>query len=268
MHIRKHWVPAIAAAAVLAVAVPVAVGAVTQQNTYSVTGGLSGGKGATKAKPKPVQLKFDYTVGETHGLRPAPVTKYSIFFGGAQVPNNQAFTGCDIKVINDPAGNGADDCPKASIIGGGTIVNVVGPPSDTSNKDLYCFLTLKTVNGTKKNQLLIWLQGGPKASTDPKKNCVQDVHEAIDGKFVKSAAGTALQFSVPQNLLHPAGGALDNAVTNNESTIKKLTKTVKGKKIGYFESYKCTGGKTTISVDFTQESDGSKKTASKVVPCS
>jgi hypothetical protein len=262
----KKWIAAIAALAVVAVAVPVAVAAdMVQQNTYTVTGNVTGAKGATKKSPKAVKLNFDYTVGEEHGWRPSTITKYSIFFGGGQV-NTSAFTGCDIKKLNDPAGNGLSECPKKSIMGAGKIINEVGPPSDVTDKSLYCYLTLTTVNGLKKNQFLLWLEGGPKASSDPKKNCVQDTHEAIDAKFVKKTGGTALEFNVPANLLHPAGGALDNGVAQVESTINKVTTKVKGKSVGFFEATQCTK-KNVISVAFTQESDGATKTASHTYAC-
>jgi hypothetical protein len=265
---RKHWIAGVAALATVAVAVPVAVAADTQQNTYEVSGAIKGGKGASKKSPKPVGVNFDYKVGEEHGWRSSTIDKYSIKFGGLEVPDNTAFTGCDIKKINDPAGNGAADCPKKSVVGKGFVVNEVGPPSDVTNKDLYCYLTLTLVNGTKKNQLLLYLEGSPKASSDPKKNCVQDTHEAIDAKFVKKSGGVALEFNVSANLLHPAGGALDNGISNVSSTINKLTAKKKGKKIGFLQSNKCAAPyKTDISVDFRQESDGSTKTASKEVSC-
>jgi hypothetical protein len=261
---RKLW---IATAATLATSLAVAAVAVaaTQVNTYTVTGAIKGGKGATKKSPKATAVDFDFTVGEENGLRPSPVTKYAINFGGLTVPNNTAFAGCDVKKLNAPGSKGLSECPAKSIMGKGQLVNEVGVHEDTSDKHLYCYLTLTAVNGTKKNQFLLWLEGGPKASSDDKKNCVTPISQAIDAKFVKKSSGVSLQFGVPDNLLHP-GGALDNGLTNATTSIKKATTKVKGKKIGYFESIKCTGT-TTISVDFTQESDGSKKTASKVVPC-
>ena len=55
-------------------------------------------------------------------------------------------------------------------------------------------------------------------------------------------------------------------MTNVESTIKKVTTKVKGKKVGFFESTNCKSTQQ-ISVTFTQESDGSNKTAKTTVPC-
>jgi hypothetical protein len=263
---RRFQLAAVAALGTLAVAVPVAIAADAQINTYTVSGKATGGKGATKKKPKAVAQTFSFQVGEEHGWRPSTITDYSIVFANRQVPNNTAFAGCDIKKINDPSGNGLADCPKGAIVGSGSIVNEVGPPSDPANKDLYCYLDLTLVNGTKKNQVLLWLEGGPKASTNPKKNCVQDTHEAIDAKFVKKSGGVAVQFHVPANLLHPAGGALDNGITDVTSGFKKLSTKKKGKTVGYFEATACTKA-DKLSVDFTQESTNTKTTATATTVC-
>jgi hypothetical protein len=261
---RKVLLSGLAVVALTAVSVPVALAA-TQVNTYRVEGSIKGGKGATAKKPKAVAVAFNYFTGEESGLRPSPVSRYSILLGGLKA-NNTAFTGCDVKKLN-AAGNakGLAICPSKSLIGAGRIVNNVGNPDNLADKSLYCYLTLTTVNGTKKNQFLLYLKGVQKNGVLPEdKTCVSAISQAIDAKLVKSSKGTAIEFAVPANLLHPSG--LDNAVTNVQSTIKKLTATSKGKKVGYLESTSCKST-TRIDVTFTQESDGSKKSAGATVPC-
>jgi hypothetical protein len=264
MRTRKFLLSGLAVVAVTAITVPVAMAA-TQVNTYTVKGAIKGGKGATKKKPKAVSVNFDYTVGEATGLRPSPVTNYSIFFGGLQT-NGTKFAGCDVKKLNAASNTkGTAVCPAKSIMGSGRIINNVGNPDNLADKSLYCYLTLTTVNGTKKNQFLLYLKGVQKNGVLPEdKTCVTAVAQAIDAKFVKKSGGTALEFGVPANLLHPSG--LDNAVVNVESTIKKVTTKVKGKKVGFFESTNCKSTQK-ISVTFTQETDGSKKVADTTVPC-
>ncbi len=262
---RKTLLAGLTALVASAVIVPVALAA-TQVNTYTVTGAIKGGKGATKSKPKPVSVNFNYTVGEASGNRPSPVTKYSILFGGLTV-NPTAIAGCSVSKLNastNTAGLGV--CPKASLVGGGSIFNKVGSSEDITKQDITCYLDLTTVNSTTKGHLLLWLQSRD-TTTDPAKKCVISVHQAIDAKLVKKSSGTALEFGVPSNLLHPGGvGVLDNAVVNVQSTIKKVTGKVKGKKVGYFASTSCKS-KQNISVAFTQESDNSTKTAKTSVPC-
>jgi hypothetical protein len=70
---------------------------------------------------------------------------------------------------------------------------------------------------------------------------------------------------VPSNLLHPVSG-IDNAVTNVQSTIRKLTRKSKGRTRGYFESVRCQKGKRPITVDFLTEA-GQSSTASTKADC-
>jgi len=256
----KIW---LATAAVVTVAVAtsaVAIAADTQVNTYKVEGSIKGGKGATAKKPKPVAVEFNYYVGEKNGLRPSPVTDYSILFGGLKV-NTSDFPGCDVDKLT--AAGDPSVCPKKSIMGSGRVINEVGQPSNLADKSLYCYLELTTINSTKKNHFLLFLKG-VQTAPDPKKTCVTQVAEPIDAKFVKRSGGTSLDFTVPPNLLHPA--SLDNAVTNVQSKIKNVSVKKKGKKIGFFESTSCKKTQK-IAVTFTQESDGSKSTANTTVPC-
>jgi len=257
---RKFLVPALAALAITAVAVPVALAAGEQVNVYKVSGSMTGAKGATAKSPKPVSLAFDYTTSEKNGLRPSPVSKYSILFGGLKV-NNTLFAGCNVDELT--AAGDTSVCPKSSIMGSGRIVNEVGQPSNLNDKSLYCYLVLTLVNSTKKDHFLLFLKG-VQTAPDPKKTCVTQVAEPIDAKFVKKSGGSALEFTVPQNLLHPA--SLDNAVTNVQSKLKNQSKKVKGKKVSFFESTSCKKTQK-ISVTFTQESDGSKQTASTPTKC-
>ncbi len=262
---RKIWLTT-ATVVIVGLMATTAYAALTQVNTYTVTGAIKGGKGATKKAQKPVSVIFNYTVGEESGNRPSPVTKYSILFGGLVV-NTGVAPGCDVAKLNastNTAGLGV--CPKGSLVGFGSIDNHVGSSEDITKQDITCYLDLTTVNGSQKGHMLLWLQSRDTA-TDPTKKCVISVHQAIDAKFVKKSSGTALEFSVPPNLLHPGGvGVLDNAVVNVGSTIKKISKKIGGKKVGYFSAYSC--AKTQkVSVAFTQESDNSTKVASTTVPC-
>ena len=63
--------------------------------------------------------------------------------------------------------------------------------------------------------------------------CPTPVHQSIKAKFVKTKIGglasSELRFTVPTELLHPAG--LDNVVQNNESLIDKWVAKKKGKQV-------------------------------------
>ena len=89
---------------------------------------------------------------------------------------------------------------------------------------------------------------------------------APDARYVAfQGSGTALQFDVPANLLHPIGG-LDNAVTQVQSTINRLTVKKGGKTRGYYETVGCKGKQRPISVDFLSEA-GQSVTATTNAKC-
>jgi len=266
---KKLLLAASAALLVALTTATVAQAAPAQVNKYGVTGTITGGKKATKKAPKPIQLKFAYTVDEESGFRPSVVTKYSINFGGLQV-NTAAFPGCAANIVS-PTGVGPTGCPKKSLMGEGTVHNATGATDDPTerNAGLLCNLRLTTINSTKKNHFWLYLFG-KKDNPDIEARCALPVNQAIDATFKKTkksgTAGTALTFKVPDLLLHPING-LDNSVIEVGSTIKRATAKKKGKTVGFFEATKCPA-KSPIAVDFTQEAGGLKQTVTNTVKCS
>jgi hypothetical protein len=256
----KRKVSALAVAAIAALVVAaVAYGA--QVNTYTVTGKTTPAAPGSKAKPLPIGLDFDYTVGEQTGLRPSPVKRYTIGFYGVQ-SNGGLFPKCTAASIN--AAQGIGGCPKGSIVGKGYIINAAGSSADPSDKSIECNLNLTIVNGGQ-GRAAIFLQGGPSTMVQGKP-CVIGISQAIDAKYVPfDGGGTALQFDVPANLLHPIGG-LDNSVVQVQSSISKLTVRKGGKLRGYYESVACKGKQRPISVDFLSEADQSE-TATANLAC-
>jgi hypothetical protein len=257
--LRKLRIITIAAIAVLAVSVAAYAAVV---NTYSVTASTSPTKAGTKKKPIPVKLTFNYKVGEVNNQRPSPVKAYKIQFNGLQA-NTKPFKSCTADSINANGGDTA--CPAAANMGSGNIQAYVGPTNDPTNKSLYCYLALTFYNGGN-NHAALYLKGDPGAS-DPQKQCVTGISQAIDATFVKNSKGTSLNFEVPPTLLHPIAG-LDSAVFNVGSTIKKVTKKVKGKTVGFFQSSGgCKSHKRAVTVTFVPET-GSEQTATTTAKCS
>jgi hypothetical protein len=255
---RKVSALAVAAIAALVVAA-VAYGA--QVNTYTVTGKTSPSAPGSKKKPVPISLDFDYSVGEQSGQRPSPVKRYTIGFYGVK-SNGGLFPRCTAAQIN--AAQSIAGCPKGSIVGKGYIINASGSSSDPNDKSIECNLNLTIVN-SGQGRASLFLQGGPSTIVQGKP-CVIGISQAIDARYVSfDGGGTALQFDVPANLLHPIGG-LDNAVTQVQSTINKLTVKKSGKTRGYYESVGCKGSKRPISVDFLTEA-GQTTTATTNAKC-
>jgi hypothetical protein len=250
---RRTVALCVALCAMLAIS---AVAFAAQVNTYTVSGSTSPTKAGTTKKPVPVKLNFNYTVGEQSQQRPALIDKYAIFFGGIRV-NGAAFPKCTAASIN--AAQGDAGCPAGSAVGTGSIENQAGATNDPSQNKLTCHLDL-TVYNSGPGKGALYLKGGPPT-------CPLAISQAIDAKYVKKAAGVSLQFTVQGTLLHPVPG-IDNSVVLVKSTIKKMTKTVKGKKVGYYESVGgCKSGKRQIKVTFGTVS-GTSETTTNTAKCS
>jgi hypothetical protein len=258
---RKFWVVGVVAALACALAAVAFAQDPEVTNTYTVEGGTTPATKGSKAKPVPVGVKFDYTVGEAQNRRPGVVEKYSIRFGGLIV-NTKVAPGCSKATLDNegPAG-----CPAKSIVGTGFIENETGNRADPNDKSIVCNASVQVINETKANAANIYVKGSP-SSTDPRTKCAIELAAPIPARFVKRGNATALEFEVPDTLLHPLP-TLSNAVKNVRSTVKRITKKIGGKTRGYFMAAGgCTRNKRTITVVFTPE-NGPAATAQKLANC-
>src|ERR1051325_7587574 len=98
-------------AALSVVLVVTAIAFAAQVNTYSVTASTSPTRAGSKAKPVPVSIKFNYTVGEQSGHEPSAVKRYKISFYGIRSVNGALFKVCTAAKIA-AAGNDDSGCPK------------------------------------------------------------------------------------------------------------------------------------------------------------
>lgn len=253
---------AIAAIAVSLVVAAVAIAQTKQTNTYKVTGKISPSKAGSKKKPIPVSVNFDYTVGEANGLRPSPVKVYDILFDGLRV-NGSKFPKCTAATINS---TGSDaKCSKKALVGTGKVLNEAGPSNNTADKSTTCYLDLKVYNGGASKAAL-YLKGGPNDPRGASYSCPLTISQAIDANYIKKRRGTSLRFTVQSTLLHPLPG-VDNAVVNVTSSIRKITRKVRGKTVGYYESIGgCRAKKRYITVSFTDE-NGLPGKAQKKLSC-
>jgi hypothetical protein len=256
---RKVRIVALALGACL-IAAAVALAQATQTNTYNVTGKVLPSKAGTKKHPKPVSVNFDYTVGEAAGNRPSPVKQYDINFAGLRV-NGGKFPKCTAATIN-AAGSDAP-CSSKAAVGKGNVENISGPTNDPTNKSITCHLDLTVYNGGA-GKAALFLKGGPNDPRGPAFSCPIAVSQAIDANYIANSKGSSLRFTVQGALLHPAPG-LDNAVVKVASTIKKITRKVKGKTVGYYESVGgCVSKKRNITVTFTSEAGQTAKAQTRL----
>lgn len=236
----------------------VAVAQSSQTNTYEVSGKSKPAKSASKKKPIPVSINVGWDVGEAGGLRPAVVETYSVgFYGG--VTNGKFFPSCTADEINN-AGTDAD-CPKGSQIGTTSINAVVGAANELGDTSIKCDTTGRIYN-SGQGRGAIFIEGNPP-------ECAVSLATAIDARFVKvfGGKGTAMQFTVPENLRHAVPGT-DLAVTKVTASLPKKTIKKGGKTRGFFEiQQKCPKSKKAeIEFVFTQE-DGKKSTETITQPC-
>jgi hypothetical protein len=256
---KKFWVVGAAFALILAVAAV----AVAATNTYSVTASTTTAKAGSSKSPVPLGLKFNYTVGEVNNNRPDVIKKYSIFFAGLRT-NNNLFPACtDAKLQANK-----DSC-KSAIVGNGYVEAKAGGRTNEADQSQSCNLQL-TLYNVRNNRLMLLLEGGP-GESDTRRQCplpfgASNGSGIIPANFVRTAAGTSLDFEVPENILHPIP-SLSSAVKRVQSTVLRRTKRVKGKTRGYFESTGgCRAGKRNVRVTFTPES-GTAGKASTTIAC-
>ncbi|QEC49967.1 hypothetical protein FSW04_21960 [Baekduia soli] len=216
----------------------IAATAFAQTNAYDFTGKVPAG--GTKAKPKITGFSFNYTITDPAGNLPQIVKAYKFTIGGAKVNTRAVTTTCTAAKIN--AATNDQGCSKKAIVGTGSIsadIGQVGTP-----KSATCTLTL-TAYAAGTNKVALFLDGTAPGA------CVAPISQAIDAKWANTSKGAALSFTVPNGLRHQLG--LDVAVTSVKSTWKKLSRTIKGKKVGYFSSVGCKTKQRSASVTFTSE---------------
>jgi hypothetical protein len=226
--------------------------ALAQQNVYTTSGKIA--SGGSKKKPKPVGVKFNYTVAEAAGNLASPVKTYKIHLDG--VKGNGAFVKkkCAASKLNAMSTPDDSTCPKGSQVGSGTVnalVGSAGQPIDATTAK--CKLDLRIYAGTSKSLTLFLFGELP--------TCIAPINQAIDAKLTSDSTGGSLTFTVPPTLLHPVTG-LDVSVTDVTSTIKKLGKGTKG----LFTSVGCKGTRG-IEVTFTAETGETGKADAAAGKC-
>jgi hypothetical protein len=265
--LRTLFAAPIAAAMALTLA-----GVALAANVYTVGGSSPTPGKPSNARPIPIALNFDFQVEDKDpALRGTPIESFAIG-GEGVVTYPRLFPTCTFAEANGSRHRTA--CRRARV-GGGLVQVLVGPSSNRTSK-LFCNLklTLYNLSGQgRRGGMAIRLDAEtvspPLSDPDDRTiNCPVPIHVSIKSKFVPVRIGGAradeLRFTVPSDLLHPAG--LDATVRNTESRItrrvSKRTVDVAGKRrrVGFYSGIACKGRKRTIQATFTAE-DGVKTAA-------
>lgn len=224
----------------------------TAVNQYTVDGSVSA-KGGSKKKPKPGGLTFKFTTS-AGDLVPNVIKTYKITFTGGKV-NTQVAKNCTAQQMDQAQSDSG--CPKGSLIGTGTIGDAVGTSGNPFSSAVYCDLPVKIYN-SGNNKAALWIKTGPP-------QCLAAVAQSVPATWKNSSKGSALIFTVPDGLRHQLG--LDLAVTSAKTSFKKITKKIKGKTVGYFESIGCKDKKRDITATFTDEAGASQSVKKTINHC-
>jgi hypothetical protein len=229
--------------------------ALASTNQYAVTGSIA--KGGTKAKPKAVGVKFNYTIKTDDGNLSNPVKTYKIHFQGLKSAPKYVANGkyCSAATINKASSDSG--CSSKTHVGSGEVKAFVGAAGTAIDPGAKCNLKLDIYAGSAKS-LALYLHGNPP-------DCLAPISQAIDAKLSTDATGGSLTFTVPPVLLHPVAG-LDSGITQVSSTIKTFGK---GKKaLFYSDGTGCkAGAKRQIEVTFTDETGASGKASGNAGSC-
>ena len=241
---RKVAILSVAVIAMFATAV-VAI-AQTGGNSYGVSGSTSPNRAGKTSKPVPTRVVFSYTVdGPDATTQPGAVKRYKIEFYGLR-ENGSRFPTCSASKIQQAQSDA--DCPAASRMGTGTLNAAVYTTGNPKDKKFDCKKSVRFYNAGNR-KAVIYLSG-------PGSDCggVGQVF-VIPAKFVNGRGGAeAIQFDVAPTVLHPIP-ELTVAVRSVTTTIKRATRRVRGKSVGYFESIRCQGSRRPLRVTFTTEAN-------------
>ena len=246
----------------LALMVSLALAAVAiAANEYTVKISGTASKAGTLKKPVPTGLTYGFTVRDTEGQRPAALESLKIQSKGLRY-NTNAFPGCSATKITQAQSD--DACPKGSLMGTGYANNRAGAVQDRSQQAIKCYLKLSWYN-SRKNKAALFVESVNTTDNTRTDYCPIPVATAIPISIKKSKTGDTQSFTIPDNLQNP-GGTLKNSLVETKLTYKKVTKRVKGKRLGFIEGIgQCVKRKKTTTTTFTHEDDTT--TQSSQVSC-
>lgn len=239
-------------------------------NTY--TGGMSvAGAAGTTAKPAAAAWTETYGMGSTTaGNVGAPLVDIKTTIYGLKAPNARYFATCTANKINGNNGNNGrwnGVCPKASLVGSGTVSAVLAP-SSLAGPGTPCALNLLVYNGGPGK--LTYFFTVPTAGT----GCAGLATGAATAwTGTVSQAGKKLVTNTPEpaDVAYNAGNTgLFGSLVSETLHFKKVT-VKKGKKAyPYIESIGCTKHSRPYSITYTatESNTGSPTVGSGTVKAS
>jgi hypothetical protein len=238
----------IIAGAALAVLVgaSVALAATSNINTYTAKITFKPSKAGTSKKPVPISFVEDESAANnTAGNRAAPLTNLKTTIYGVR-SNGGKFPTCDGNQITIKKSD--TFCPKGALVGTGPVQSALGN-STLTGMGSPCNPFLHIWNGGKGKLWFFF-------TTDATHQC-GTLHTgdtaAYEGTVKQQGKNMVTNVPLPPDISNAVAHipGLYGSLLHQTLTFKKLTKKVKGKKIGFNESFACKNGKRPYSVQYT-----------------
>ena len=256
------------------------------ENQYEVDGNTRPVVKGTPKNPRPVSLRFDYSVRDTNPLnRGVPVYQYRIGAEGL-VTYPDAFPSCSggTDGVNAPSLAAVTDNCRRAKVGEGVILVLIGArarPLISDGQNCVIKLTLWNLKpgnygqfgriGRKEGGLAIRLDADQPAPPILSRDvidaaggkCLAPQHKAILAPYkkvrIKGVTSDELRVTVPNDLLHSVPG-LDNTVRDVTSNIRRRTArrrvASKRRRVGFYNAVGCKGRTRSIQVTFVAEREG------------
>jgi hypothetical protein len=247
-----------AAVAVLAVA---GVAYAAAFNNYTAKLAFSPSKAGSKSKPSPLSHTETLGASGVGGNRAAPLVDIKTTIYGIR-SNAGNFPTCSASKITSNPAKWDKACPKGSLVATGPVNAMLGP-TDLSKPGSPCNPFLHVYNGGKGKLVFFFV------IIPPKYTCatLQTGASAPYIGHVKQVGNNLVtDVPLPPDVSTKAGGltGVYGSLIKEKLSYKKLTKKVKGKTVGYQESFACKNGKRPYLVQYTAVSNGVKETPQKV----
>jgi len=255
---RKLLIAVLALAAMATI-----VGVALASNVYKVHKASTTAKGkGSKAHPIPTGITLGFQVADSDpSKRGTVVEKYSLGAEGIVTHPNVVAKCAFSDMDNEPTV--PSKCNKAKV-GSGIVLNAAGASSDQSfAASSPCNLQVRLYNNGKGMIIRLDSNGQPPPPDFSSREigCLLPIATSINGTFVKTTiAGlpaSDFRFTVPSNLKHPLAG-IDNSIRESVTSIVLKTKTIKGRKVGFYEKIGCKGPKRTTRGTFVTEANASQ----------
>lgn len=251
---RRIMIIGAAAVAVLAVA---GVAYAAAFNSYSAKLTFSPSKAGSKSKASPLAFTENLGAKGVSGNRAAPLVDIKTTIYGIR-SNAKDFPTCSASKITANPAKWDKACPKGSLVATAPVNSQLGP-TDLSKPGSPCKPFLHVYNGGKGKLVFFFV------IIPPKYTCatLQTGAAAPYVGTVKQVGNNLVtDVPLPPDVSTKAGGltGVYGSLINEALTFKKLTKKVKGKTVGYQESFACKSGKRPYVVQYTAVSNGVKET--------